>query len=197
MSLSAHFFVFNLIILELTIFNENGVIEIVGNIILVLCLLRCLQYSLKSHIRQGHYFWIAAILVFFIVIRRELNYLADVFIPSGFSIWSHSYDWWEDSVLLLIYIITAGLLIYSWRYFWVLLKDTAIALYIIVAALALLQYMGENAIGFSPEIGVAVEELSENIIYTIALLYLLSFDLSDFEGRLSNRQGFELEAHNS
>ncbi len=165
-----------------------------GNIILVLCLLRSLQYAIQSHIKRGHYFWLASVFVFLIVLRRELNYLPDLFIASDFSFLSYSYDWWEDSVLLVVYILTLGLLVYSWRYLWALLKSTALLIYISVAVLALIQYMGENAIGFPHDLGIMVEELSEDTIYAIALFYLLSFRLVDFEKRLATKTEFELEA---
>ncbi|MGP5525309.1 hypothetical protein ACTXMV_00065 [Psychrobacter celer] len=38
-------------------------------------------------------FWLAAVLVFFAVIRRELNYLPDLFIPADFLLLSQPYDW--------------------------------------------------------------------------------------------------------
>lgn len=41
------------------------------------------------------------------------------------------------------------------------LKATPIALYLGVAVLAALQYMGENAIGFPESVGLMVEELTE------------------------------------
>lgn len=178
---------------EIIIFSENGIIEIVGNIILVLCLLRCVQYALQSHIKQGHYFWIASALVFLTVLRRELNHLPDLLIASDFLFLSHPYDWWEDRVLLVLHSLTLVLLIYSWRYVWAVLKNTAAPLYISVAVLALIQYMGENSIGFSHTLGLMVEELSEDMIYAIALFYLLSFKLIDFEERLANETEFELE----
>ncbi|WP_367106583.1 hypothetical protein [uncultured Psychrobacter sp.] len=119
--------------------------------------------------------------------------MPDLFIASDFSFLSYSYDWWEDSVLLVVYILTLGLLVYSWRYLWALLKSTALLIYISVAVLALIQYMGENAIGFPHDLGIMVEELSEGTIYSIALFYLLSFRLVDFENRLANEKEFELE----
>ena len=113
----------------------------------MLCLLRCIQHTMQSHLKQGVYFWIAA------VIRRELNHLPDLFIDMQ-ALWlGHNYDWWEDRLLLVIYIIALGLLIYAWRYCWAVLKTTPLWLYLSVAALALLQYIGENAIGFSHSLG--------------------------------------------
>lgn len=122
----------------------------------------------------------AAVLVFLTVIRRELNYLPDLFIPNNFVLLSHSYDWWEDMVLTVTYLLAIGLLAYSWRYLWAVLKKLPLSLYFIVAALALLQYMGEHAIGFPKAVGVIVEELSETTIYGIALIYLWRLNLNDY-----------------
>lgn len=122
----------------------------------------------------------AAVLVFLTVIRRELNYLPDLFIPNNFLFLRHSYDWWEDVVLTVAYLLAISLLAYSWRYLWAVLKKVPLALYFIVAALALLQYMGENAIGFPEAIGGIVEELSETTIYGIALVYLWRLNLNDY-----------------
>jgi hypothetical protein len=47
----------------------------------------------QSQLKLGQYFWLASVLVFFAVIRRELNYLPELFIPSDFSLLAHSYDW--------------------------------------------------------------------------------------------------------
>lgn len=165
---------------ESLIFTENGIIETASVIILVLCLLRSGQYALQSHIKQGHYFWLASVLTFFTVIRRELNHLPDLFVPKNFLFLSHSYDWWEDAVLLLIYLLTVGFLFFAWRYCWSLLKRIPVSLYLCVAGLALIQYMGENAIVFSHDFGLIVEELAEVAIYSIALAYLWSFKLNDF-----------------
>lgn len=126
--------------------------------------------------------------------RRELSYLPDLFVPSDFAFLHHSYDWWEDGVLLVIYIIVIGLLIYSWRYFWAVLKYTAVALYISVAVLALIQYMGENAIVFPEILGEMIEELSEDIIYTIALVYLWVFNLVYFEEQLMSKLGSKIKS---
>lgn len=146
----------------------------------------------KSSIKRGHHFWLASVLVFFTVIRRELNYLPDLLIAPDFSLLGYVYDWWEDLVLTIIYIITIGLLIYSWRYCWALLKHTAVALYIAVAVLALFQYMGEHAIVFPTTFGMIVEELSELIIYSIALVYLWHLKLPGFEGQSTSKLRFEV-----
>ena len=144
-------------------------------------MLRCMQYVIQSRSKSSRYFWLASVLVFFEVIRRELNYLPELFIPSDFSLLAHSYDWWEDNVLAIILLVIIGLLAYSWRYLWAVLKDINISLYIAVAVLAVLQYMGENAILIPESIGEMVEEVSETIIYAIALVYLWRFKLGDFE----------------
>lgn len=169
------------------IFTENGIIEIAGSILLIACLLRCVQYAIKSDIKQGRYFWLASVLVFFTVIRRELNHLPELVIPSNLLLFNHSYEWWEDMVLLVIYVVALGLLIYSWRYLWSMLKRVPVSLYLIVALLAILQYMGENTIIFSESIGVAVEELTEGVVYAIALWYLWTFTLREFEMQLASR----------
>ena len=144
-------------------------------------MLRCTQYVIQSRRKPSRYFWLASVLVFFEVIRRELNYLPELFIPSDFSLLTHSYDWWEDNVLAIILLVIIGLLAYSRRYLWAVLKDINISLYIAVAVLAVLQYMGENAIVIPESIGEMVEEVSETIIYAIALVYLWRFKLGDFE----------------
>ena len=129
----------------------------------------------------------ASILVFFAVIRRELNHLSELFVAADFAFLGHTYDWWEDGILLIIYLVMLGLLIYTWRYFWVVLKRTPISLYVIVAVLALLQYMGENAILIPEALGEVVEETTEAIVYTIALLYLWKIKLSDFKTQSINQ----------
>lgn len=185
-SLCAHFSIFKN--LEFPILSSDGIIEIPGIIILFACLLRCLQYLLQgyrvdravSHIKKIHAFWLAAVLVFFAVIRRELNYLPDLLVPSDFMLLSHSYDWWEDSVLTVVYLLIVGLLIYSWRYLWAILKKVPISLYIIVAVLAVLEYMGENATMIPEAFGIVMEELSETVIYGIALTYLWRLNLNDY-----------------
>lgn len=174
----------------------DGFMEIPSIILLIACLLRCVQYVAQSHVKQIKAFWLASVLVFIAVIRRELNYLPELLIPSNFSLFSHSYDWWEDAVLLVIYLMSVGLLIYSWRYLWAVLKNVNVSLYLGVAILALLQYMGENAIGFPHTFGGIVEELAETAIYVIALVYLWRFKLSDFESCLLRQLNFELSHAN-
>ncbi len=158
-------------------------IEIPGNIILVICLLRCLHYFLQSHITRAQTFWLAGVLIFVTAIRRELNYLPDLFVPSDFTLLSRSYDWWEDMVLTVIYLIIVGLLIHSWRYLWALLKKAPLSLYGSVAVLAIVQYMGENAIVFPSTVGGFVEEISETIIYAVVLTYLWRLNISDDKNR--------------
>lgn len=182
MSLQAHFFY--PINQEIPIFTENGFIETGGVILVIFCLLRCAQYAVQSRIKKGRCFWIASILVFFAVIRKELNHLPDLFVSSDFLFLGYSYDWWEDRVLLVILLIMVGLLIYSWRYFWAVLRRTPIYLYLIVAVLAVLQYMGENAILFPEAFGMKLEEITEGMTYAIALAYLWTFNLADFETRV-------------
>lgn len=152
-----------------------------------------MQYVWQSNVKQSRYFWLASVLVFFTAIRRELNYLPDLFVPSDFLLLSHSYDWWEDGVLTVVYLIIVSLLIYSWRYLWAVLKDVEISLYIIVAVLAGLQYMGENAIIFPQDFGIVIEEMSEAIIYGIALVYLWQLKLTDYEKPSANASEFELK----
>lgn len=159
----------------------DGIIEVPGLILIIMCLLRSAQYVVQSQSKQSRYFWLASVLVFFAVIRRELNYLPELLIPSDFSLLGHSYDWWEDSVLTVIYLLIVGLLIYSWRYLKAVLKDVDVSLYVIVVLLAIIQYMGENAIVFPYAAGGIIEELAETAIYGIALLYLWKFKLAAFE----------------
>lgn len=173
----------------------DGVIEIPGIIILILCLVRCVQYAIQNYIKQGRYFWLASILVFFAVIRRELNYVPELLFPRDFSLLSYSYDWWEDGILLVVYILIIGLLIYARRYLWAVLKVVPISLYIIVPVLAGLEYMGENAIILPEAFGVIVEELAETAIYGCALIYLWSFKLTNFEVYLSKKNDFEFQTH--
>lgn len=144
-------------------------------------MLRCTQYVIQSRSKPSSYFWLASVLVFFEVIRRELNYLPELFIPSDFSLLAHSYDWWEDAILLTVYLLIVGLLAYSWRYLWAVLKKVPISLYITVVVLALLEYMGENAIFIPENMGEIVEEIAETSVYAIALIYLWRFKLSDFD----------------
>lgn len=175
---------------ETTIITENSIIEIGEAIILTLCLLRCLQYSVQSRVLQGRYFWLASVLVFFSVIRRELSYLSDLLVPEDFMLIGHSYDWWEDRILLVIIVAMLILLVRARHYFWTVLKNIPKSLYLGVAVLAVLQYMGENAIMFPHEFGEVVEETSENIIYMIALIYLWQFKLSIFENLPSSQKKF-------
>src|SRR5690606_18228715 len=152
-----------------------------GIIMLFACIFRCAQYMKQSQLKLGQYFWLASVLVFFAVIRRELNYVPELLIPSNFTFLNHSYDWWEDAVLLTVYLLIVGLLAYSWRYLWMVLKKVPVSLYIAVVALALLEYMGENAIFIPESIGEIVEEIAETGVYVIALIYLWSFKLGEFE----------------
>lgn len=108
---------------------------------------------------------------------------------------SYSYDWWEHKVLLVIYLLTAGFLIYSWRYAWTILRRTPVSLYLSVAVLALLQYMGENAIVFPETLGMMVEELTEGIVYSIALIYLWNLKLANFEVQPTSELGFGIRAN--
>ncbi|WP_201600395.1 hypothetical protein [Psychrobacter piscatorii] len=140
--------------------SSDGIIEAPGIILLFICLLRCTQYFIKSHIKQVQSFWLASVLIFVAVIRRELNYLPDLLVPSDFSFLNQSYDWWEDSVLTVIYLVALGLLAYSRHYLWAVLKNVPVSLYLIVTALAIIQYMGENAIMFPHTFGEIVEELA-------------------------------------
>ena len=70
----------------------DGIIEIPGIILLIACLLRSTQYVVQSESKQGLYFWLALVLTFFAVIRRELNYVPELFISSDFSLLNQSYD---------------------------------------------------------------------------------------------------------
>ena len=164
----------------------DGIIEIPGIILLVACILRCTQYVLQSKSKQGLYFWLASVLTFFAVIRRELNYLPELLIASDFSLLNHSYDWWEDAVLLVIYVLIIALLAYTWRYLWAVLKSVPVYLYLMIVGLALLEYMGENAIMIPQGLGEIVEEISETGVYAIALTYLWRFKPLVFEEKLSD-----------
>lgn len=158
----------------------ESIIEIPGNIILIICLLRCLQYVWKSHVKKIQAFWLASALIFLTVIRRELSYLPDLFVPNDFSFLNHSYYWWEHSTLFVISLISLGLLMYAWQYLWSVLKNVNILLYITVAILAIIQYMGENAIGFPHAFGGILEEVCETAIYGIALVYLWRLNFNDY-----------------
>lgn len=161
-------------------------IEIPGNLILFICLLCCVQYLIKSPLKYVRAFWLAGILIFVAALRRELSYLPDLWVPSDFTLLAHSYDWWEDVVLTIIYLAIIGLLAYSRRYAWAIIKRVPWYLYVIVAIFAVLQYMGERAIVFPENIGVFIEEFSETTIYAIALAYLWRLNLSDYAGLLQN-----------
>ncbi|MCG3878388.1 hypothetical protein [Psychrobacter sp. Ps6] len=173
--------------------SSDGIIEIPGMILLFVCLLRCTQYMIQSHIKHIQAFWLAAVLVFFTVIRRELNYLPDLLVPSDFSFLNQSYDWWEDSVLTVIYLVALGLLAYSRHYLWAVLKNVPVSLYLTVTVLVIIQYMGENAIIFPHTFGEVVEELAETVIYGIALTYLWRFKLADYESCLAKKLNYELK----
>ena len=168
----------------------DGIIEIPGIILLIASILRCTQYVLQSKSKQGLYFWLASVLTFFAVIRRELNYLPELLIASDFSLLNHSYDWWEDAVLLIIYLLIIGLLAYTWRYLWAVLKSVPVYLYLMIVGLALLEYMGENAIMIPQGLGEIVEEVAETGVYAIALTYLWRFKPLVFEEKLSADKGY-------
>lgn len=128
------------------------------------------------------------------VIRRELNYLPELLISRDFLLLNRSYDWWEDTILLVIYVFIFSLLVYTRRYFWSVLKTIPVTLYLLVTSLALLQYMGENAIIFPKNLGVGVEELAESIIYGTALAYLWNFRLTTFETYLDKSEESDSKA---
>jgi len=150
--------------------SSDGIIEVPGIILLIVCLLRSSQYVIQSHVRQIKAFWLAAVLIFVSVIRRELNYLPDLLVPSDFLMLGQSYDWWEDSVLTVIYLVALGLLAYSRHYLWAVLKNVPVTLYISVIVLAAIQYMGENAIMFPHTFGEIVEELADYESYLLQKL---------------------------
>ncbi|MGO1781795.1 MAG: hypothetical protein ACTHZO_05440 [Moraxellaceae bacterium] len=127
-------------------------------------------------------------LIFFAVIRRELNYLPDLFVSSDFVLLNYPYDWWEDGILAMIYAMTVGLLTYARHYLWSILRQVPFSLYFTVSALILLEYMGENNIIIPEALGVIVEELSETVIYVIALSYLWRLSLNDH-----NRQAKKIQ----
>ncbi|MEN6670014.1 hypothetical protein AAJP47_06525 [Psychrobacter sp. B38] len=143
---------------------------------------------MKSSLKYARAFWLAGILIFVAVLRRELNYLPDLWVPSDFTLLSQSYYWWEDVVLTIIYLTIIGLLVYARRYTWAILKKVPWYLYVSVAILAVLQYMGERAIVIPESIGELVEELSETLIYTIALVYLWRLSLPYYEKKVLNKQ---------
>ena len=86
---------------------------------------------------------------------------------------------------ITVYLLIVGLLAYSGRYLWAVLKKVPISLYITVVVLALLEYMGENAIFIPENMGEIVEEIVETSVYAIALIYLWRFKLSDFDHSVS------------
>lgn len=145
-------------------------------------MLCCVRYLIKSPLKYVRAFWLAGILIFVAALRRELSYLPDLWVPSDFTLLAHSYDWWEDVVLTMIYLAIIGLLVYSRHYTWAIIKKVPWYLYVMVATLAVLQYMGERAIVFPENIGVFVEELSETLIYAIALVYLWRLNLNEYAG---------------
>ena len=134
-----------------------------------------------TKIKSGRIFWLAATMVFLAILRRELNFLPDLLIANDFMILGRGYDWWEDAVLTVLYVSIITLLLYSRHYLVHVLKHWSIKIYMAVALLAIIQYMGENAILFSEHLGMAVEELCEVIIYIIAITCLWQLELSQFE----------------
>ena len=118
--------------------------------------------------------------------------MPDLFVPSDFLLLNHAYDWWEDTVLLILYIVIVSFLIYSWRYFGAVLKHTPVMIYLSVAVLAVFQYMGENAIFFPETFGLMVEELTEGITYAIALVYLWNFNLANLAVHSTSKRSLEV-----
>ncbi|WP_143514107.1 hypothetical protein [Psychrobacter piechaudii] len=106
--------------------------------------------------------------------------------PEDFLWLGKNYEWWEDTVLLIITLAALGLLIYARRYVWAVLKEVPKKLYIIVTLLVIVQYLAENEIGFNTFSGTIVEELCEAVIYIIAFTYLWRFKLDDFNTRFIN-----------
>ena len=125
-------------------------------------------------------------MVFFSALRRELSFLSDLLVPEDFLWLGKNYEWWEDTVLLIIALAALGLLIYARRYVWAVLKEVPKKLYIIVTLLVIVQYLAENEIGFNTFSGTLVEELCEAVIYIIAFVYLWRFKLDDFNTRFIN-----------
>lgn len=122
-------------------------------------------------------------MVFFSALRRELSFLSDRLVPEDFLWLGKNYEWWEDTVLLIIALAALGLLIYARRYVWAVLKEVPKKLYIIVTLLVIVQYLAENEIGFNTFSGTLVEELCEAVIYIIAFIYLWRFKLDGFNTR--------------
>ena len=165
--------------------TENSFIEHAGAALLLASMLKCIQYVTTSRYKQGRYFWIAASFIFFLVLRKELNYLPDLIVPAGFSWLGQGYDWWEDMLLSIGGAIALVMLVLSRHYWWYIIKRVPLILYVIVIALAVLQYIGEHAILFSESSGVMVEELAEATVYTIALVYLWRLGLPALEQKMA------------
>lgn len=122
-----------------------------------------------------------AFIVFFLVLRKELNYLRDTLAVSD-TVWlTLPYDWWEDSILAVVGLFGVLLLVLSRRYWLYILKRVPSILYAVIVILAALQYTGEHAIGFSEWWGVLIEESSEDIIYAVALIYMWRLQLPKLE----------------
>ena len=164
--------------------TENSFIEHAGAALLLACMLKCIHYVVISSYKQGRYFWIAACFIFTLVLRKELNYLPDLLVPANFLWLGQGYDWWEDMILSIFGGIALVLLAMSRPYWVYILKRVPLILYVIVAVLAALQYVGEHAILFSEASGVMIEELSEDIVYTIALVYLWRLGLVTLEQKM-------------
>ena len=49
---------------------------------------------------------------------------------------------------------------------------------------------------FPYSLGIIIEELAENVIYIVALIYLWTFTLADFESRLANKPDFDVTRNN-
>ena len=140
---------------------------------------------MNSQLKLGKFFWLAALLIFFSALRRELSFVPELFVPEGFMLLGKTYEWWEDGILLIVTLIALGSLAYAWRYLWAILKNVPPFLYVLTTVLVIIQYMGENSIGFSHDMGMIVEEVAEAIIYIIALIYLWRFKLNEFDGQLA------------
>lgn len=166
--------------------SENNIVEHAGAVLLLLCMLKSLHYVMISRYKQGRYFWIASFIVFFLVLRKELNYLRETFSLNELVWLGQSYKWWEDTVLTVIGVIALVLLVLSRRYCLYILKRVPPALYAVIVMLAVLQYMGEHAIGFSEWWGVLVEEMCESIVYAIALVYMWRLKLPILEKSMAD-----------
>lgn len=152
---------------------------------LFLCLLISAKHAMSSQLKLGKFFWLAATLIFFSALRRELSFVPELVVPEGFMLLGKTYEWWEDSILLIVILIALGSLAYAWRYLWAVLKGVPLFLYVITSLLLIIQYMGENSIGFAHDAGMVTEEVAEAIIYIIALLYLWRFKLIEFDSQLA------------